>query len=237
MALLTAVCGPAFSMDPSAEALRVDRQIAQGDYVTAFEGAVDLFEQRLGDEPPTADALDALRLVGVTLRKMGDLELADAVWRIYHDAASSSFGACDPRVAEAICQIGSTARGISSNYDDTFPYYVEALSLLDYGNRAHQELIARILRGEANYFRYRDKARSLQLFETAIATLECALPETARECAETRVWLGWTLPHMGRHDEARAQLLEARAEFAALGLEQHDLMGTVESAFADLDIV
>lgn len=234
--VLVTTCPSASASHLNAQEALVDRQIQSGEYVEALSSSVDLFRARLAASGPRApETVEALRRVGVALSEVGDLELADAIWRLYLICVSDVFGPCDPRVAEGVYRLGGTSKGVSSDYDDILPHYVNALSLLDSSSPDHQDLIGRITRGQAHYHRYRDKAKSLELFEAALATLERAGPQSAYECAETRVWLGWTLLHMGRHDNARAALTSAREEFEAIGLAQHALMGTIESSLADLD--
>lgn len=236
--VLIAASPKSFASDRSLLGARADRQIQSGAYVDALTTSVMLLRECLtAYGPRTPETIEALRRVGTTLREMGDLELADAVWRVYHAAASDLYGACDSRVAEATYQLGAAAKGVSNQYDDILPYYLEALSLLDASRPDHQVLRGRITRAEAHYYRYRNKTRSIEKFEEAVAILDGAVPRPAFECAETRTWLGWTLLQMGRHESARRELRRAREEFHALGLSRHPLMGTIESALADLDAV
>ena len=232
--VLTATSAASFSAELN-ETL-VNSEIRTREYIAAFSHATELLNERFTALGPSApETLEALRLVGVVLCSMSDLELANGVWSFYLACASEALEPCDPRLIEAMYQLGVTSKGVASNFDDMLPHYQRARLLLNPDDPKQHELLARIIMSEAHYYRYRDKARSIAKFEEAGAILASNGDGPSFQLTESNTWLAWTLLHLGRHQEAGAMLRQSRAELVAMGLSQHALFGTVESALADLD--
>lgn len=233
---LTTLSPPSPSFASKVDEKTIDSEIRTREYIAAFSHATELLRQRFESKGPRApETLEALRLVGGALCSMGDLELGNGVWSFYLSRANEVLDPCDPRIIEAMYQLGVTSKGVASNFDDMLPHYQRARLLLDPDAPDQQALLARITMSEAHYYRYRDKPRSIAKFEEAIAILACSSDGPSFTLTEANTWLAWTLLHMGRHEEARAMLQESRAELAAMGLSKHALYGTIESALADLD--
>jgi CHAT domain-containing protein len=222
----------------SAREARIDRQLLTGEYVAAFSGAVTLLRERLATSGPRSpETLDAIRRVGVALREIGDWELADAVWRIYRDVSAEVLGPCDPRVAEALAQLGTSTKSVSIAHASALPYYLEAESILDPQASDMIGLRATIARFRAYYYRYLDTPRSIDMLEQALAMFERDPTPQAFEIARTRVWLAWTLLQSSRHEEAREQFARAQWTLDRIGLSDHPLVGVIEASFADMRIV
>ena len=233
---LATLSSPSPSSAAKVDEKTIDSEIRTRAYIAAFSHATELLRQRYESDGPRApQTLEALRLVGGALCSMGDLELGNGVWSFYLARANEVLDPCDPRIIEAMYQLGVTAKGVASNFDDMLPHYQRARLLLDPDAPDQQALLARIIMSEAHYYRYRDKPRSIAKFEEAIAILASSSDGPSFILTEANTWLAWTLLHMGRHEEARAMLEQAREELAAMGLEKHALYGTIEAALADLD--
>jgi CHAT domain-containing protein/tetratricopeptide (TPR) repeat protein len=214
----------------------IDRHILTGELIEGFGDAVELLRGRLTTSGPgTPEAVDALRRNATALRELGDAELAEALWRLTHAASVETYGPSHLRVAEALTGIASTARHVLPVYEDMSPYFDKALSMLDPLMPQERILIAKTYRSQAFNFWRNDTDRSLALFESALRIFDEEPNGSPFEAAVTRIWLGWTMLHLGRHSEARIHLERGLRDLEGLNLSMRAGAGTAESALADLD--
>ena len=218
--------------EPRDDAL--DALAGQERFGEALEHAVSVLRasaERLGPDHP--DTLLRLQRVGAVAFLAGDMRTAEEALDAVLERRRRSADPEGPRVAETLILRGYTAR-YKQDRALARKCYDEAWELLAYVGNEWDPLRAFLEQAEADWIRPVDWSAALSWYRRAHERRLRALGYPSFPDADNLAWLGWTLVQGGRFEEAQAMLLEARAQFRALGLERHTRNATIDHALADL---
>lgn len=221
----------------SASAATVDSLVSAGCDVEVFSERVKSLRRCLSASGPSApETARALYDVTVAVYEIGDVELLSALWNLTSIVASANLPACDEITLNSTYGYDVNKRRMTGIGPDALTSSRNLIPLLNPNIPEHRVLMARaIARVAINYWRS-DLPRSIDMLEECLE-IASTYQKDASAYTGARAWLGWTLLHSGRHDEARYHLERARDEMDLMGINEPSSWGHVEGTLGDLALL
>lgn len=223
--------------DRSTSAATIDSLVSAGCDIEVFSERVKTLRSCLSSYGPSApETAGALYDVTVAVYELSDIEMVSALWNLTCVVALANLPACDPITLNAEYGYTINKRRMTGAGSDAITNARNFIPLLDPNIPEQRVLIGRAVANMAiNYWRS-DLPRSVDMFEEAVE-INSGVKQDAAAYTGARAWLGWTLLHSGRHDEARIQLERTRDEMNFYEVKEPSSWGHVEGALGDLALL